>query len=431
MAGLIERSKLLAKRALKADIIKVFSLTSISTIVKMCTGLISVKVVASIIGPAGVALVGQLNNFATMALSLATGGINSGITKYVAEYREDNNTIAKFLSTGLRITIISSIICAAILILFNNRISNLIMLSPNYGYVFVIFGVTIILYALNNMLISIVNGYKEFRKFVYINISNSIVGLIVSVVLVIFWQLKGALIAAVTYQSVVLFVSLWMLYNTKWFKWEIFKENYSYVISKKYFRYTLMTFTTALCMPIAQMFLRGYIMSEISPVEAGWWEGMNRISNMYLTVFISSFTVYYLPRLSEISDKTELRHEIFKAYRVIVPILLCVFTIIYLLRFIIIKILFTPEFIPMSQLFIWQIIGDLFKICSWILAFLMIAKAMMSHYIATEIIFTFSYLGIGFIFIHLNSVVGLCQAYIINYILYCIVMAFIFRRIIF
>ena len=152
---------------------------------------------------------------------------------------------------------------------------------------------------------------------------------------------------------------------------------------------------------------------------------------MYLTVFISSFTVYYLPRLSEISDKTELRHEIFKAYRVIVPILLCVFTIIYLLRFIIIKILFTPEFIPMSQLFIWQIIGDLFKICSWILAFLMIAKAMMSHYIATEIIFTFSYLGIGFIFIHLNSVVGLCQAYIINYILYCIVMAFIFRRIIF
>lgn len=431
MAGLIERSILLAKRAAKADIVKVFSLTSVSTLVKMCTGLISVKVVASIIGPAGVALVGQLNNFVTMALSLATGGINSGITKYVAEYRDDESKISNFLSTGLRITIISSIICAVILILFNKRISSLVMLSPNYGYVFIIFGITIILYALNNMLISIVNGYKEFRKFVYINISNSIAGLIISIALVVFWQLKGALIAAVTYQSIVLFVSLRMLCNSRWFKWKIFKEKLSYAISRKYFRYTLMTFTTALCMPIAQMFLRGYVMSEISPVEAGWWEGMNRISNMYLTVFISSFTVYYLPRLSEISDKIELRYEIFKAYKIIIPILLCVFTIIYFLRFFIIKILFTPEFMPMSQLFIWQMIGDLFKICSWILAFLMLAKAMMTHYIVTEIIFTFSYLGIGIVFIHLNAVVGLCQAYIINYILYCIVMAFIFRRIIF
>ena len=56
-----------------------------STVVKMLTGLISVKVVASIIGPSGVALVGQLNNFATIAMSLASGGINNGITKYVAE----------------------------------------------------------------------------------------------------------------------------------------------------------------------------------------------------------------------------------------------------------------------------------------------------------------------------------------------------------
>ena len=91
--GIVHKILSFSQRALKADIVKVFSFTAMSTVVKMLTGLISVKVVASIIGPSGVALVGQLNNFATIAMSLASGGINNGITKYVAEYKEDKERI--------------------------------------------------------------------------------------------------------------------------------------------------------------------------------------------------------------------------------------------------------------------------------------------------------------------------------------------------
>ena len=190
MAGLISRSIELAKRAAKADIVKVFSLTSISTLVKMCTGLISVKVVASIIGPAGVALVGQLNNFASIVMSFASGGINSGVTKYVAEYKEDNSKITQYLSTALRITGICTLVCSILLLGLHRYISELIMLTPDYGYVFVIFGLTVFMYALNNLLISIVNGYKEFKKYVWISIANSIFGVAFTVILVLCWHLE-------------------------------------------------------------------------------------------------------------------------------------------------------------------------------------------------------------------------------------------------
>jgi len=431
MAGLIKKATSLFARALKADIVKVFSLTSISTLVKMCTGLISVKIVAAIIGPAGVALVGQLNNFASIAMAFSSGGINSGITKYVAEYKNDNSVIATFLSNALRITVICSFVCSLILLSFARKISELVMLSPDYWYVFAIFGVTIFMYALNNMLISIVNGYKVFRIYVYISIANSVIGVAFTVALVLCWQLKGALISAVTYQSIMLVVTLWMLRNAVWLRWNMFKEKLSRTIANKYFRYTLMTLTTALTVPIVQMILRGYVMKEISPVEAGWWEGMNRISNMYLLVITSSFSVYYLPRLSEISDGTELRHEIFKAYKVIVPMLLMGLTVVYILRFFIIHLLFTKDFLPMADLFIWQMVGDFFKICSWLLAFLMIAKSMAKRFIYTEIIFAITYLALGYLFIHLNGIVGLCQGYLLNYIIYMIVMSIIFRKLIF
>lgn len=428
MAGLVAKAKSFISRVLKADIVKVFSLTSISTLVKMCTGLVSVKIVASIIGPAGVALVGQLNNFAMIAMSFSSGGINSGITKYIAEYREDNSMVAQLLSNALRITAICSAICAVVLIVFHRYISQLVMLSADYGYVFVIFGITILLYALNNMLISIVNGYKEFRRFVYINIANSIIGVIFTVALVMFWQLKGALISAVTFQSIMLFVTLWMLRGTPWLDLKFFKEKFNRVIAGKYFRYALMTLTTALTVPIVQMLLRGYVMAEISPIEAGWWEGMQRISNMYLMVITTSFSVYYLPRLSEITDAKELRHEIIKSYKVIVPILLLGFSLIYIMRFFVIKLLFTPDFMPMSHLFAWQLAGDFFKICSWLIAYLMVAKAMLKMFIITEIIFSVNRLVISLLLVNINGIIGLTQGYLIDYILYMVVILIALRR---
>lgn len=421
----------LFKRASKADIVKVFSLTSVSTLVKMLTGFVSVKVVASIIGPAGVALVGQLNNFATIAMSLSSGGINNGITKYISEFKNDEGKVRTYLSTALRITVICSLCVGVAMIVLNRLLSRLILQTEEYWYVFLIFGFTILLYALNLMLLSVVNGFKEFKKYVKINIANSVVGLCFTLVFVLTLGLPGALVSAVTYQSVMLFITMWMVRKSSWAAWSNFKERLNRLASKQYFKYTLMTLTTAATLPISQLLLRSYVICEISPIEAGWWEAMNRLSNMYLMVITTSFTVYYMPRLSELSDKYELRREIFKAYKLIVPILIVGFALIYLFRHLIIRILFSPEFLPMENLFIWQLIGDFFKICSWLLAFIMVAKAMSKAYIATEIIFALLYIAFGFVFIRMNGVVGITQAYLLNFVMYMICMIILFRGIIF
>lgn len=419
------------RRITRLDIIKVFSFTAISTLVRMLTGLISVKVVASIIGPAGVALVGQLNNFTAMILSLSTGGINSGITKYIAEYKNDENKIKDCLSTAFKITITCSLIVGLALILFHSILSKTVMLAPDYGYVFIIFGFTILLYALNMALTSVINGFKEFQKYVKVNIAGSIIGLVFTLSLVWLWELKGALISAVTFQSIMLFISLWMIRKAPWLKWEYFKKELNSELAKKYLSYSLMTFASAAVVPVSQMLLRGYVISEISAVEAGWWEAMNRISNMYLMIITTSFGVYYLPRLSELTDPKELRKEIFQSYKIIIPCLLVGMTIVYFLRHLVIRLLFTPEFSPMENLFIWQLAGDFFKITSWIISFLMVAKAMTKWFITTEIGFTLSFIVLGFIFIRLNGVVGITQANLINYIAYLLMMIFIFRKLLF
>lgn len=419
-----------AKRTAKEDIVKVFSFNAISTLVRMLTGLISVKVVASIIGPCGIALLGQLNNFSTILLGVANGGINSGITKYVAEYKEDESAIKKILSNALQITLFFTFIVSLGLIILHNQLSRLVMLSDEYGYVFLIFGFIIFLYTLNTLLISILNGYKEFKRYVIVNISGTIVGLLFTICFVFSMGLKGALISAVSYQSVVFFITFWICRKAPWLSVIYYRERLDRKMLRRFLNYSAMTLVSLSVVPVSQMLLRGYVISEISMTEAGWWEAMNRISNVYLMVITTSFSIYYLPRLSEIKEISELRYEIFKCYKVIIPILLSGLTLVYLLRHFVVMILFSPDFYPMESLFIWQLLGDFFKISSWLLAFLMVAKSMTKTFIATEVVFSGLFVVLGYLFMNLNGVVGITQAYFVNYVIYTVCMVVIFRKII-
>jgi len=412
------------------EIVKVFSFTALSTLVKMLTGFISVKIVATIIGPLGIALLGQLSNFTAIVMTLASGGINLGITKYISEYKENDTKLKQLISTAFRITTYSSLLCGVIMLVFSSFLSDTIFLTKDYSYVFIVFGFTVILYALNMMLLSILNGFKHFKHFVKVNIANSILGLVFTVFSVLIFGLGGALVSAISYQSIMFFVTIWMLREYPWFSREYFLGKLSNTTAKKYFNFSLMALTSAATVPVSQLFIRGYVIESISAQDAGYWEAMNQLSNMYLMVITTSLSVYFLPTLSGLKDNKELKIEIYKAYKVIMPLLFIGLVLVYSLRYFIIDIIFTKEFIPMSNLFIWQITGDFFKIAGWLLAFNMLAKSMTKAFIATEILFPTIFVINSYLLVNWGgSVLGVTQAYLINKVLYFIVMLILFRKI--
>lgn len=416
---------------LNKDITKIFSLNAIATLVKMLTGFVSVKVVAVLIGPSGVALLGQLNNFSSILLGFSTGGITSGVTKYVAEYVASQSKVNVFLRTALWITMGFSLICAIVLIAGAGFFSQLILRDSRYRLVFVIFGCTIVFYALNSLLISILNGYKQFKKYVRINIIGSLVSLLFSVTFAYFLSIYGALLAVVTYQSVVFFVTLTLVTKCEWFKKNNFVGKFDRIAGKKLAHYSVMALVVTIAMPVSQLIVRDYLVSHTSLVQTGIWEGMNRISGMYLMVITSSLSVYYLPRLAEIKVQHEIRKEVFSVYRMIIPLLLSATLCIYYLREFIIQALFSEEFRGMSQLFGFQLTGDFLKITAWVLSFQMLAKAMTRLLVTTEIIFSISSILLSMVFIDSFGIIGATMAYALNYLGYLLMMVVIFRKMIF
>lgn len=412
-------------------LVKTSILSFIATAIKMIAALVINKAVAVYIGPAGLALVGQFQNFIQLVITAAQGAINSGVTKYAAEYGKDDERIPLLFSTAAKISLFSSVVVGAGIVLFSNFASLHFLKSENYSYIFVIFGFTIILFVINNLLLSILNGLKEIKTWVMINIIQSVYSLIFTSLLIVFLGLDGALIAMVTNQSVIFFIVIWMLRKHQVIKLSNFKGAFDKPEAKKLGGFALMAITSAATVPTSHLIVRNYIGENLSWDDAGYWQAIWYISTMYLMVVTTTLSIYYLPKLSEITDKAELRKELLQGYKIIMPIVIVMSVTIFFLKDFIIGLLFTEEFAPMRELFLWQLVGDVVKMSAWLFAYLMIAKALTKHYIASELVFNFSFVLISIYMINNFGLVGVTYAYLFNFIIYLFYVILVTKRYLF
>ncbi|MGV8002185.1 O-antigen translocase [Photorhabdus temperata subsp. temperata] len=403
-------------------------LSLIATAFKMLAGLVINKAVSLYIGPAGLALIGQFQSFSQLIMIAAQGAINNGVVKYTAEYGPNDSKTPALFSTAAKISLITSIIVGILLILLSQTAAKEILLDIKYQYVFIIFGFTIVLFVLNGLLLSILNGLKDIQTYIKINIIQSIYSLIFTSILITFFSLDGALIALVTHQSIILLVTLFLLKKHPIIKWRNFIQPFNSPTAKKLMSYSAMAITSAVVVPVSHLIIRNYLGTTLGWNQAGYWQGIWYISTMYLMVVTTALSIYYLPRLSEITNNKELKKEIIQGYKFIIPIVTICALLIYLLRDIIITILFTQNFVPMRDLFLWQVIGDIFKIASWLLSYIMLAKAMTYTYILTEIIFSSSFVLLSIFLINNHGILGITHAYSINYTVYLITMILIIKK---
>lgn len=403
----------------------------VSTFIRTLAGIVAGKVVAVYTGPTGVALLGQFNNFINISTTFANGGINTGVVKYTAEYGNNEQKISSLFSTSFKITLYTSGIIGLALMLFSYQFSGYLFTTPAYASIFIIFGCSIVLYALNSLFLSILNGSGDIKVLSYVNMASNIAGLLFTVVLVYYFNIYGALLSIILAQSIVFFISGYVLMRRSWFKLSHFFGSFDMKMLKKLSAFSLMAIVSALTVPLSQIILRQYLIQHLSVQSAGIWQGVNSISNAYLLLASSAISIYYLPKLASLKTKSEIRHEIRSGYKMILPVMVLCCTIIYIFRSFIIRLLFTKAFTAMNELFLFQMLGDLLKVGTWILAYLMLAKSMTKLYIITEVFFHVLYVVLGYFFVNRYGLVGITYAFAINYFIFFVTLVYIFRRILF
>jgi O-antigen/teichoic acid export membrane protein len=412
-------------------LIKTTAFSAIITFMRIASGFISNKVVAIYTGPAGVALVGAFTNFILIVFTFANGAINTGVVKYTAEYNGDEYRLKRLFSTAFKISVYCSAIVGVILLLFGNYLSSWVFTSSVFNTPVRVLGLTIILYSLNSLLISILNGKSQLKAYTLVNSAATTIGLIFTIILVYYFKIQGALYSLVLAQSVVFFISVALVIRSSWFSWDYFKQQFDKVMAVKLSHYSLMAIVAAFTVPLSQIVLRNMLIRVVGLDAAGYWQGMMRISDGYLMIVTTSLATYYLPVLASIKTKVGLRAEIYKVSKFVLPGVLIGGLVIYFLRFFIIHLLYTGKFLEMEKLFAWQLAGDFFKVAGWLLSYIMLAKAITKLYIITEVVFTASYIALGYWMVHTVGLQGITIAFAINNCIYFLIMVIIFKKLLF
>ena len=403
-------------------------LNAIAVAVRMLAMLGLNKLLAVYVGPAGYAAIGQFQNAVTMITSFASGAINTGVTKYTAQYHTNATAQQALWRTAGTISLYCAGFVSIVIAIFHRQLAVLILKDEQLGSVFLWLAATLILFVFNALLMAILNGKKAVALYITANIATSLVTLIATWGLAKIWGLYGALVALAINQSIVFFVTLMLCLRTNWFSLKHLFGRVETTMLRNLGGYALMALVTAVAMPLSQLLIRNHLVSTFGWTDAGMWQAVTKISDMYLMIITTTLTVYYLPRLSEINDIQVLRKEIIKVYRFIMPITIAGAVSVFLLREWLIRLLFTAEFTPMIDLLGWQLIGDVVKIGSWVLGFVMLGRAMTTPYIITEILFSFSLVGITFALTPLFGLKAAVIAFFINYVLYWICIAVILNK---
>ena len=405
------------------SLLKTSALNGIAVIVRTGTSLVLNKVLAIYVGPAGYALIGQFQNALTMVITFATGATGNGVVKLTAEYTTDVERQRRMWRTAGLLVFVTSLVGAVLILVFRDTLASTFLHNVEYSGVFVWLAICLPLIASNALLLAIMNGKKEIRRFVVSNIGGSIVSLLVTGTLAWQFGLYGALVALSVNQGILLLVTLQQALGTDWFDRHSLVGSIDSKEARRLASFVVMAATTAVVSPLSQILVRSTLVDRFGLIYAGYWDAMWRISALYLTLITTTLSLYYLPRIAEIRQWPEMRRELLLVYRTVLPLVIVASIVIFLARDLIISLLFASDFRPMRVLFAWQMAGDVVKIGSWLLAFLMIGRGLVKSFITTEIIAGLMFWLATIVCTQLFGFKGVAIAHLVTYSTYAVVVA--------
>jgi PST family polysaccharide transporter len=392
--------------------------SSIATAARLLAGLVVIKLVAWFAGPEGVGKLGQFMSLMSLLAVFAGGGISAGIVKYVAEYRHDAQRLSRLLAAALWYALCASCLMGAMALLLSRPIAQWLLGDPRYENLIRILAIAQLGIALVNYMLAVINGFMDVRRLALIQVLGSVLSVAMVVGLSRWLHLYGALLALVVSQLLLLIVGVPVWWRSPYFRPGMLRIRFDGEMTRRLAAFSVMTLTSALLPPLINIAVRNHLAGQFGWQQVGYWQAVSKVSDAYLLFLTTAINIYYLPKLASLHERASLVSELRQAYRYLMPAVIVLAVAVYLLRDALTGLLFSADFASANMLYGPQLIGDVIKIASFMLSYLMLAKAMTRLFVVSECVFALSYLALVYMFTERFGLIGAMYAFAANYLLY-------------
>ncbi|MFT7626883.1 MAG: O-antigen/teichoic acid export membrane protein [Ulvibacter sp.] len=397
-------------------LLKITSLNAVVIAIRLFISIFIQRLLAELVGEAGIAKIGQLRNLSELITSFSSFGVFTGVVKYVAEHKENKDQLQKLFSTVFVLSIVGIVTSFSVLFFWAEAISKYLFVTADYAYLIKLLAVIVPFISLYRIFNGVVNGLTMYKKFAKIDLFSYLASAGLMVWFLLQYNIDGALIAIVITPAIQLSVLLFIFFKVLKEYIKFSKLSFKAPMLNVLLAFSLMSFFSTVLLNLVSIEIRSMITNRITEADAGIWTAMTNISKNYMVFSTSLFTLYVLPKFAGIYGKKAFKTEVFSIYKILLPIFGIGMLLVYFGRTWLIQLIY-PGFDSMEPLFKWQLLGDFVRLGTIVIGYQFIAKKLVRSFIFSEV---FS-LGLFYLFARYLTdyygVEGVVMAHFFRYVL--------------
>ncbi len=405
--------------------------TFISVCVRTLFNLIITKLFAIYFGANGLTLLAHFQNLLGMVTALAGEGLNKGIIKFLAQHDLKIKDQQQFFALGGLLNV--GIFVSACLLGFCYRDSFALKFLGDFSFFQWSFFVALPLLAnlFNLFLIAVVQSQQHFKLFSFLNSLNIVLSALCIYLSISYNDLFTALLAYGAGQGLALFITLPIAWKfLPRLSWSVSSQTVSKL--RQLSDFMAIGLSIVLFSRFGTYLFREYNMATLGMTETGLWEAVMRLSDGHTFVFNATFVAIFYPKVAGlVHEPVQLRKYLWQTFRFILPLIMVGLLLIFMLKKQLIILLFDESFLITVFLVGWVLLGDFFKLISYLLSNVLIAQGRSWLFVFLQGVFTVQFFLLMYWFTAHFGLLGLGITWVVSYVLSVTVLTLILRKTLF
>ena len=394
-------------------IVKVAAVNSVVTLIRLVLGLLTNKMYAVLLGPAGYMTLGNITNAFNLAHAASQAGMSSGVSANVARCSGAGQKQG-FLYAGICLSLCTAVVLVLVFLClqFNGFFPTVSSTTTS------ILIVSLILAAPLGALIGYFNGSENNNPVYLAQLSGAILLLLVVWGCYSLGRSDLALATAGATALGAMPVLTWLGYRKR-LHIEKTPHTPMSLCLRPLVGYLLIGAVSGVVAQTMQIAVRILMSNRFGDDVAGYWQASWRLSDAYLAVLAQTISMVLLPRYAHCQTRASFKRAVLEglAWFAGGAMLLCLFVFIFADHLVL--LLFSKDFVKAAEFVRVQVFGDFLKIISWVLAYVMLAKGNIRAFVITEIVAGTLFVGLTALAIRVApSILDANYAYIGMYLAY-------------
>lgn len=367
------------------QIFKASAIVGGASVINVAIGIVKVKVLAVLLGPAGVGLMGLYQNIMGMATLLSGCGVaNSGVRQLAAS-QDDVATLSLVRRALFMANLLLGLTGMVALWLLREPVAQWVFGTAEHSAEVGYLGVGVLLGLIASSQTALLQGLRRIGDLARVQVFSALVSAIIGIAAVWLWGRSGLLVFTLAGPAAGVLVASWtarcLPRPAAGHDWADLRRQWQAM-----FALGIPQMAAGLLNMGTELMARSLVLQNLGMDSVGYFQSAWVISMAYLGFVLNAMGMDYYPRLSAAIQDRERASRMMNDQTEMVlllagPVLLAMMTLAPW----VIELLYAGSFAPATEILRWQVLGDIIKVVAWPMGFVVLAQGRGTVFIGIQL----------------------------------------------